>query len=347
MMVPRCTFSIEKLSGGFQLTCVCDDKLACSMVQNLCTLLAGGLCSCCCTLNGITYCICNFTMGVCRLEMTDRGFRLICTSGDQSCSEMIQACADCLNCCMDHGCTCCLVINSTPVCVGITSSNRRRKVGESGDLGRHGSKKSPKKQKAPDAGESHRSNCDEPPSRLTLAQPHEDSLRWLFESCQAVERSFLAVHLPLPTTASKEDDLVDLLCTLTSADTQAVPLVLRSLGESSEFIRMKALESLRVVCPAVVNYPKALDALGSLLLNDGRAEQSRFRVAAISEFVRVVPEVAEMVVAFRTKAMKDKEVHRPDVDVPTAHPRSQRAQIPEIQLPSQLAKPIDSAVIGT
>src|SRR4051794_32686128 len=49
LMVPRCTFRVEKCNGGLKLTCTCDDKLSCSMVQNLCTMLAGGLCSCCCT----------------------------------------------------------------------------------------------------------------------------------------------------------------------------------------------------------------------------------------------------------------------------------------------------------
>src|SRR3954451_22550487 len=73
LMVPRCTFKGEKCNGGFKLNCVCDDKMACSMVQNLCTMLAGGLGSCCCTLNGVTCCVCNFTMGVCRFEMTENG----------------------------------------------------------------------------------------------------------------------------------------------------------------------------------------------------------------------------------------------------------------------------------
>jgi len=122
MMVPRCTFKVEKCTGGCKLTCVCDDKMACSMVQNLCTMLAGGMCSCCCTLNGMTCCVCNFTMGLCRFEMTDSGFCMTCTSGDQQCCEMIQACCDCLACCMDRGCTCCFMINSTPVCCGCTEN---------------------------------------------------------------------------------------------------------------------------------------------------------------------------------------------------------------------------------
>src|SRR3954471_5764412 len=99
VMVPRCTLKYEKCQGGMKITCVCDDKMACSMVQNLCTMLTGGLCSCCCTLNGVTCCVCNFTMGVCRFEMTENGFCMTCTSGDQQCCEMIQACCECISCC--------------------------------------------------------------------------------------------------------------------------------------------------------------------------------------------------------------------------------------------------------
>jgi hypothetical protein len=118
MMVPRCTFKMEKCSGGMKVTCSCDDKLACSMVQNLCTMLAGGMCSCCVMMNGMTVCYCNFTMGICKYEMTDSGVCVTCTSGDQKCCEMIQACCDCLCCLMDQGCTCCFLVNNTPVCCG-------------------------------------------------------------------------------------------------------------------------------------------------------------------------------------------------------------------------------------
>jgi hypothetical protein len=118
MMVPRCTFKVEKCTGGFKLTCVCDDKLACSMVQNLCTALAGGTCSCCVMMNGMMLCCCNFTMGLCTFEMTESGVCLTCVSGDSRCCEMIQACCDCLCCMMGAGCTCCLLLNNTPVCCG-------------------------------------------------------------------------------------------------------------------------------------------------------------------------------------------------------------------------------------
>ena len=62
MMVPRCTIKLEKCTGGFKMTCSCDDKLACSMVQNLCTMLQGGMASCCVMYNGMPCCTCNFTM---------------------------------------------------------------------------------------------------------------------------------------------------------------------------------------------------------------------------------------------------------------------------------------------
>ena len=35
LMVPRCTLKFEKCTGGMKVTCSCDDKMACSMVQNL------------------------------------------------------------------------------------------------------------------------------------------------------------------------------------------------------------------------------------------------------------------------------------------------------------------------
>jgi hypothetical protein len=118
MMVPRCTFKMEKCTGGMKITCSCDDKAACSMVQNLCTMLAGGMCSCCCMMNGMMVCCCNFTMGMCHYEMMADGCSMTCTSGDAKCCEMIQACCDCLCKMMEAGCTCCFMMNNTPVCCG-------------------------------------------------------------------------------------------------------------------------------------------------------------------------------------------------------------------------------------
>ena len=126
--VPRCTFRMEKCTGGFKLTCSCDDKLACSMVQNLCTMLAGGMCTCCCMINGMCVCTCNFTMGLCKVEMTETGVCFTCTSGDSKCCEMIQAYCDCLACMLNSGCTCCVMMNSTPVCCGCVETTAGTKA---------------------------------------------------------------------------------------------------------------------------------------------------------------------------------------------------------------------------
>jgi len=126
MMVPRCTFKVEKCTGGFRMTCSCDDKLAVSMVQNLCTMLAGGMCSCCLMLNGMMVCCYNLTMGMCRCEMTDQGMCLTCTSGDQQCCAMLQACCDSMSCMMEAGCTCCFMMNQTPVCCGGTEATKSK-----------------------------------------------------------------------------------------------------------------------------------------------------------------------------------------------------------------------------
>ncbi len=118
MMVPRCTLKMEKCSGGMKITCSCEDKMACSMVQNLCTMMAGGMCSCCVMMNGMMVCCCNLTMGMCQCEMTKDGVRITCTSGDSKCSEMIQACCECMATMLKDGCTCCIMMNNTPVCCG-------------------------------------------------------------------------------------------------------------------------------------------------------------------------------------------------------------------------------------
>jgi hypothetical protein len=118
MMVPRCTIKMEKCSGGMKIHCAGDDKMATGMVQNLCTMLAGGMCTCYCLMNGMAVCCCNLTMGLCKCEMTKDGVCITCTSGDPKCGEMIQACCDCMACMMKDGCTCCVMMNNMPVCCG-------------------------------------------------------------------------------------------------------------------------------------------------------------------------------------------------------------------------------------
>ena len=118
MMVPRGTMKFEKCPGGMRVTCSCDDPMAASMVQNLCSMMAGGMVSCCMVMNGMMVCCCNLTLGMCRCETTDKAVALTCTSGDAKCGEMIQACCDYLASMMRAGCTCCLMINNNPVCCG-------------------------------------------------------------------------------------------------------------------------------------------------------------------------------------------------------------------------------------
>ena len=118
LMVPRCTLKLEKCSGGMKVTCACDDKMACSMMQNLCSMLQGGMCSCYAMMNGMVVCSYNFTMGLCKCDMTEAGVCLTCTSGDSKCCEMIQAACDCLTCMLNAGCTCCVLMNNTPIGCG-------------------------------------------------------------------------------------------------------------------------------------------------------------------------------------------------------------------------------------
>lgn len=116
VMVPRCTMKVEKCQGGMKITCTCDDPAACTMMQNLCAMMAGGMCSLCCTMNGMCVCVCNLTMGSCKIEMTKDGCCMTCTSGDAACCAMIQGCCDCIMACMKAGCTCCMCMGGTPVC---------------------------------------------------------------------------------------------------------------------------------------------------------------------------------------------------------------------------------------
>ena len=118
LMVPRCAVKCEKVQGGMKVTCACDDATACGMMQNLCAMMAGGMYSCCMMMNGMVVCCCNLVLGTCKCDMTDKGMAVTCTSGDPRCAEMLQACCDCMSTMLKDGCTCCLMINNTPVCCG-------------------------------------------------------------------------------------------------------------------------------------------------------------------------------------------------------------------------------------
>jgi len=118
MMVPRCTIRMEKCEGGMTMKCTSDDKMAVAMMQNLCTMLAGSMCSCCMMMNGMMACCCNLTMAICKCETMDDGVCITCTSGDKACGEMIQACCDCCSSMMKAGCTCCIMMGNMPICCG-------------------------------------------------------------------------------------------------------------------------------------------------------------------------------------------------------------------------------------
>src|SRR5262245_15974033 len=118
MMVPRCTMKVEKCTGGLKIDCSCDDPMGCSTLQNLCQMLAGGMCSCCCLMNGMIVCSCNLMMGLCKCGMTKQGCTMTVTSRDKACCDMTQSCCDCRAAMMKAGCTCCVMLNGTPVCCG-------------------------------------------------------------------------------------------------------------------------------------------------------------------------------------------------------------------------------------
>ena len=115
-VLPRCDMKFEKCAGGFKIKCSCEDEVACGALQNLCKMMAGGMCSCCCTMNGITICQCNFACCNCKCEYTKDGCCFTCTSGDKACAEMLAACCVCLSCCQKSGCCCYICFNNTPVC---------------------------------------------------------------------------------------------------------------------------------------------------------------------------------------------------------------------------------------
>lgn len=115
-VLPRCKAKFEKCTGGFKMHCKCDDDFAKATLQNLCRMLADGMCNCCCTFNGMTVAQCNLACGHCTCEMTKDGVCITCTSGDAKCCDMLQACCECLKTCCESGCCCYVSFGSTPVC---------------------------------------------------------------------------------------------------------------------------------------------------------------------------------------------------------------------------------------
>lgn len=119
LVVPRCEITVEKITGGCKILCKCPDDVACGTLQNLCNMLASGLCSTCCTFNGIPCCQFNWCCGICKCEPTADGVCITCVSGDKTCCETIQSCCDCLAACLKAGCCCYVSFNNTPVCCGV------------------------------------------------------------------------------------------------------------------------------------------------------------------------------------------------------------------------------------
>ena len=117
-IIPRCEIRFEKCTGGFKLYCCCDDDVACGALQNLCKMLQGGACSCCCLWNGSVVAQCNLCCGHTKCELTKDGCCITCTSGDADCCAMLQACCETLRTCCAAGCTCCVSLGGTPICCG-------------------------------------------------------------------------------------------------------------------------------------------------------------------------------------------------------------------------------------
>jgi len=117
-ILPRCELKFEKCEGGIKISCCCEDDVACGALQNLCKMLQGGVCNCCCVWNGQSVFQCNLCCGHTKCEMTQNGCCITCTSGDNGCCEMLQACCDSLCACCKAGCTCCISFGGTPVCCG-------------------------------------------------------------------------------------------------------------------------------------------------------------------------------------------------------------------------------------
>lgn len=116
LMVPRCTMKMEKISGGMKCVCTFSDKTAAAMMQQLCMMNPNGMMGCCMMMNGMCVCQCCISMGMCKVEMSEMGCIMTCTSGDASSAKMIGACCDCMNSMMMPGCTCYMTMNYMPVC---------------------------------------------------------------------------------------------------------------------------------------------------------------------------------------------------------------------------------------
>src|ERR1700733_11288856 len=96
MMVPRCKIKMEKCTGGMKMTCACDDAMSATMLQNLCSMMAGGMCGCCMMMNGVMKCYCIKGMGMFMCEPTKYCVYITCTIFDPACCAMIVAICHCM-----------------------------------------------------------------------------------------------------------------------------------------------------------------------------------------------------------------------------------------------------------
>jgi hypothetical protein len=116
MMIPRATMKMEKCENGMKMMCMTKDETAAAMMQNLCSMLNGGMTSVCMMMNGMKMMECNMMMGMCKCEMTMDGMMITWTSGDEMMCNMIQKCCDCMMKMMECGYTAVMCMNNTPVC---------------------------------------------------------------------------------------------------------------------------------------------------------------------------------------------------------------------------------------
>ncbi|WP_238917827.1 hypothetical protein [Clostridium sp. YIM B02555] len=118
MMIPRATMKMDKCEDGMKVMCMTTDTATCAMMQNLCTMLSGGMTSMCMMMNGMMIMNCNMLMGMCKSEMTEEGMCITWSSGDTMMCEMIHECCECMMSMMECGCNTIMCMNNTPVCCG-------------------------------------------------------------------------------------------------------------------------------------------------------------------------------------------------------------------------------------
>lgn len=116
MMIPRASMKMEKMDNGMHVMCMCSDQTSTAMMQNLCSMLSGGMVNMCMMMNGMKMMDCNMIMGMCKCEMTNDGMNITWTNADPMLCKMIQACCDCMMKMMECECTTVMSMNNTPVC---------------------------------------------------------------------------------------------------------------------------------------------------------------------------------------------------------------------------------------